>query len=304
MSIFWILSPAKVNLFLEILDRRPDGYHNLKTLFAKTSLCDRLGFSPSPSLQVDIHPSSETCSQVASLGKENLVYRAARELQKAFRIHRGAKILLIKRIPLGAGLGGGSSNAAAALKGLCRLWEIPFPRHKKRLLEIACRLGADVPFFLQESPFCLGEGTGERLTPLPCPRSYWAVLIYPGLSVSTPWAYERLRRDRSRRSKKPLNLTREGNLDKLAHSLRRGCPPRVWGSFLFNRLEEVVLPRYPQIQKAMTFLKTQEVPSPLMSGSGSSVLGIVPDLLAGRKILTNLRNSSWSPSLIRIGRRG
>ena len=275
MSIFWILSPAKVNLFLEILDRRPDGYHNLKTLFAKTSLCDRLGFSPSPSLQVDIHPSSETCSQVASLGKENLVYRAARELQKAFRIHRGAKILLIKRIPLGAGLGGGSSNAAAALKGLC-----------------------------QESPFCLGEGTGERLTPLPCPRSYWAVLIYPGLSVSTPWAYERLRRDRSRRSKKPLNLTREGNLDKLAHSLRRGCPPRVWGSFLFNRLEEVVLPRYPQIQKAMTFLKTQEVPSPLMSGSGSSVLGIVPDLLAGRKILTNLRNSSWSPSLIRIGRRG
>jgi len=295
--IFSIRSPAKLNLFLEILDRRPDGYHNLKTLFAKTSLCDEIHFSPFRRLQISWTPKNIRLPK----GRDNLIVRAAMELQKTFCIREGAGIHLVKNIPVGAGLGGGSSNAAATLRGLCRLWKIPRrPATREKLTQIARRLGADVSFFLQDHPFCIGEGTGDILRPLPDSGKYWAVLLYPGVSVSTPWAYQRLSRLR-RPPLTPLNLTRADNLDRLAVCLRRRKPPEEWVGLLFNRFEEIVLSRFPQVRKAVSALRTRPTLGVMMSGSGSSVFGIVPDPICGREILNQLQDAYPSCYLIRIG---
>jgi 4-diphosphocytidyl-2-C-methyl-D-erythritol kinase len=181
-SIVRIAAPAKVNLSLEILGRRPDGYHEILSVMQTVSLADELTLEGSDGVRVRVAG--------AELPEDNLVVRAASRLRDGFRVPAGCSITLEKRIPVAAGLGGGSSDAAATLLGLCRLWGIDI--RIDRLAELAAELGSDVPFFLHGG-ICMAEGRGERVTPLQAPRPSWYVLANPGVPVLAAAVYGALR---------------------------------------------------------------------------------------------------------------
>jgi 4-diphosphocytidyl-2-C-methyl-D-erythritol kinase len=249
-----IRSFAKVNLALAVLGRRADGFHEIRTVFQSIDLHDELEIRPSKHLKLH-------SPDLASVPiEENTVWRAATALTRAAAPASGAEIILKKRIPAGAGLGGGSSNAAAALLGLCRLWRLALPMDI--LHAIAAALGSDVPFFLRGGT-ALGIGRGEEIYPLPEIRSTNIVVVYPGVHIATGAAYQSL----------SLMLT------------SRQAPPNI-GCFcgrladetdglagIFNDFETSILPAYPAVKEAKDFLKEMGATATLLSGSGSSVFG-------------------------------
>ncbi|MBI4312125.1 MAG: 4-(cytidine 5'-diphospho)-2-C-methyl-D-erythritol kinase [Chloroflexi bacterium] len=166
-------APAKINLCLEVLGKRPDGYHEIASVLHTLDLADELSFSPAEMLRL-------RCSPPVGPDEDNLVVRAARLLQEAAGCDNGAAIALTKRIPVAAGLGGGSSDAAATLRALNGLWGLRLSR--EALAELASRLGSDAPFFL-EGGCALAEGKGERLTPLAALRGWWAVVLSPPIAL-------------------------------------------------------------------------------------------------------------------------
>ena len=177
-------APAKINLGLAILGRRADGYHDLLSVFEAISWSDRLTLSRAPEGITLACPGSDLPS-----GPENLVWRAADLVRRRFGISRGVRIVLDKRIPAGAGLGGGSSDAAATVRGLDRLWEIG--ASEDELAEVCAVLGSDVPFFLRAAlggnGTAIVEGRGEIVTPLPAQETLHMVVAAPPVHVSTPW---------------------------------------------------------------------------------------------------------------------
>lgn len=246
-----IESPAKVNLRLEVLKKRGDGYHEIRTIFQKISLCDSIRLSLQPSREIRIftdHPTLPT-------GEKNLVFRAADAILRRSHFNGGIEIHIEKKIPIGAGLGGGSSNAASVLDGLSRLLRVNLTR--KELMEMAKEIGADVPFFLFDGS-AIGRGIGERLRKIELPHLFY-VLIYPNFEVSTRWAYENLiltkRRNRF-------------NLQWLLKSEEGIC------ALLLNDLEEVVSKRYPEIKIMKGWLLSVGARGALMTGSGPTVFGI------------------------------
>src|SRR3989338_10151359 len=188
-----LFSPAKINLFLNVLSKRPDGYHELQTLFERVSLGDFLTLKKRDSgLRFRV-----TGSRVPK-GPKNLALKAAVLLRQECGVKAGAAIHLEKRIPVSAGLGGGSRNAASVLLGLNLLWRLELP--KKRLLEIAAKLGSDVSFFILERSYAFARGRGEILKPLhPGPGTLWHCLVKPPFGNSTKKAYQRVLRQRGAR---------------------------------------------------------------------------------------------------------
>ena len=168
-----IEAPAKLNLGLEVLGRRPDGYHDIATIYLSVGLQDRLTVMPSADLRV-------LCDQPELAGDANLVARALTALRNSCRIDAGARIELRKMIPVAAGLGGASSDAAAALLAARKLWRLPLTRNA--LADLALRVGSDVPFFLNGG-CALGRGKGERLAPLPLPSDAWFVVVVPHVFI-------------------------------------------------------------------------------------------------------------------------
>ncbi len=283
-----IQCPAKVNLFLEVTGKRPDGYHTLATLFAKINLYDVLEFEAAR-----CGVSLEICAEEGvrlSAGPDNLVCRAAQAFLKAFRLEGGAKIRLIKRIPMGAGLGGGSSDAAGTLLGMAKLFEVRLDAKKRAVLKrLAASLGADVPFFLHPAPFCVGKGIGDILTPVRIPQSLpYMVLAYPGLHVSTPDAYRALTRP-----SRSAVLTRLSHLDRLIRSLKRGRPVEEWEGLLFNRLETAALPVMAQVEQARKVLSHLGLRGARMSGSGSSVFAFAQTHPQAEAALKRLKGYPW-----------
>lgn len=284
-----IQCPAKVNLFLEVTGRRSDGYHRLATLFAKINLYDVLDLTPmsggGAALEVEAEPGI-----VLPGGAENLVVRAANAFLRAFRIGAGVRIHLTKRIPVGAGLGGGSSDAAGALLGLSKLFDLRLDARKKTVLKrLAVDLGADVPFFLHPASFCLATGIGDRLKPVKIAKSLpYMVLVYPGVAVSTAEVYKALPRP-----SRPDVLTRLSHLDKLLDSLRRGRPLPEWEGLLFNRLEQAALPVLSHVEQARRILAQLGARGVRMSGSGSAVFGFVSSHEQGEKALRRLQGYPW-----------
>ncbi|MBI5631533.1 MAG: 4-(cytidine 5'-diphospho)-2-C-methyl-D-erythritol kinase [Elusimicrobia bacterium] len=284
--------PAKINLFLEVTGKRSDGYHRLATLFAKINLYDVLDLSigPRPGIELTVEGDRNVTGGAVSAGPENLVWRAAQAFLRAFRVGRGVKIHLVKRIPVGAGLGGGSSDAAGTLLGLAKLFEIKLDARKKaRLRALGARLGADVPFFLHPAPFCLGTGIGDRLKPIrvagPLP---YMVLVYPEVGISTAESYKAL--------PKPSRcdvLTRLSHLDKLIGSLKRERPLQDWESLLFNRLEQAAVPALSHVERARRILSRLGARGVRMSGSGSSVFGFVSSHEEGARLLKRLQGYPW-----------
>src|SRR3989338_5202174 len=179
-----LLSPAKVNLFLTVLKRRVDGYHNLHTLFERVDLCDKITITKT-ACRISVR------TNVPDLPNDsrNIATRAAELLKKYARVREGARIRIQKRIPIAAGLGGGSSNAATVLLGLNRLWRLRLS--KTRLLKLAAKLGSDVPFFILETPFAEGRGRGEILKPIRLKGAkLWHVIVKPPFGISTKHAYQ------------------------------------------------------------------------------------------------------------------
>jgi len=251
-------SPAKINLRLEILGRREDGYHELKTIFQKISLCDTLHFSLKNGSGISMtadHPD-------LPVGKTNLIYRAAQSILKKSNYKGGVAVQIKKRIPLGAGLGGGSSNAAATLKGLNQLLETNLSR--KELMELGLKIGADVPFFFLKGA-ALGSGIGERLKKIEVP-DLWFVLIYPNFEVSTRWAYQNF--DNRRKAKALTNQELHISLNKFLKT------PKGISQILFNHLEAVVSKEYPQIDVMKKMLFSAGAMGALMTGSGPTVFGL------------------------------
>ncbi|MDD5656629.1 MAG: 4-(cytidine 5'-diphospho)-2-C-methyl-D-erythritol kinase [Elusimicrobia bacterium] len=279
--------PAKVNLFLEITGRRADGYHRLATLFAKINVYDVLELETAAS---GVSLEVECDDAPLSAGPDNLVRRAAEAFLSRFPVGGGARIRLIKRIPMGAGLGGGSSDAAGALLGLAKLYDVkPRGANLAALRRMAAGLGADVPFFLHPAAFCLGAGIGDRLKPVRVSKSLpYMVLVYPDLHVSTAEAYRALRRP-----SRPLVLTRLSQLDKLIRNLERGRPVEDWAGLLFNRMEEAGLPVLEQVEAARRVLSRLGVRGARMSGSGSSIFGFVGSHGEGEAVLRRLRGYPW-----------
>jgi 4-diphosphocytidyl-2-C-methyl-D-erythritol kinase len=244
-------SPAKVNLMLKIVKKREDGYHEIRTIFQKISLHDTLRFTlrEEPGIRI------RTSDPNLSTGKENLIYRAASAVLQRSAYGGGVSIALRKRIPVGAGLGGGSSNAATTLKALNLLLNLNLSPRK--LMDFGLRIGADVPFFLMEGS-ALGAGIGERLRKIDLPE-LWYVLINPGFEVSTAWAYEH------------HVLTKE-RIDYNIHKFPR-IPEEVAG-ILWNDLEGVVSRAHPEISAAKEILFSEGALGALMTGSGPTVFGI------------------------------
>ena len=232
-------SPAKLNLFLHILDRRKDGYHNLQTLFHILDYGDQLSFNVNKQPEINLmNPIDGVASQ------DNLVFRAALALQQATNCSWGCDIQLDKKIPMGAGLGGGSSNAATTLVGLNRLWQCGLSIDQ--LAEIGCELGADVPVFVKGFS-AFAEGIGDKLTPVSL-GEFWYLVVTPKIKVSTEQIFCH------------SELTRNAQAIKI----------RALSEELYrNDCQSVVETLYPEVKQVLDWLKRYG--NPLMTGTGASV---------------------------------
>ncbi len=282
--------PAKVNLFLEVTGRRKNGYHMLSTLFAKINVYDVLDMEFINGGRPTLEIVDELDTGPLSAGPDNLVMRSADAFYKTFRIGVGVKITLTKRIPMGAGLGGGSSDAAGTLMGLTKLFQIESTAaHRKKLHDIGVKLGADVPFFLKDANFCLATGIGDRLRPLKLQKSLpFMVLAWPGFGSPTGPVFSALPPRR-----RPDILTHLSQLGRLVRRLKMGRPVDEWGGLLFNRLEQADLPVMSEVAQARRILEASGAKGVRMSGSGSSVFGFVSSHAEGERVVKRLRAYPW-----------
>ncbi len=265
-------SPCKVNLLLNILGQRPDGYHELETVMHPVNLFDEIRFARGG------HGIQLTCNEPAlPVDSKNLIYQAADAFLKLHHLRDGVRIHLQKRIPLAAGLGGGSGNAATTLLALNELFDQPLLTAK--LNELAASLGSDVPFFLQPRP-ALATGRGEQIQPLdffPALRGKAFLLIHPGFGISTVWAYQSLARF-------PAALNgRRGRAEKLVALLQAGDLRAASGEF-FNALEAPVLEKYPVLALFQEFLRANGALAALLSGSGSTTFAIAENVAAAESL--------------------
>lgn len=242
-----IKSPAKINRFLHIIGRRDDGYHLLQTLFQFLDIADSLTFELRQDDKIVLLPEN-SCGVPT---EENLIYRAAKALQSKTDSKQGITIVLDKQLPLGGGLGGGSSNAATTLVTLNHLWECNLPQ--STLMTLGLRLGADIPVFIGGHT-AFGEGVGEKLTPISLPEE-WAILLLPDCHVSTPKMYAH------------FELTRDTPAFRIG-ALAKAEIQRTLGSFK-NDFESVVRKTYPKVDEAMKWLSN--FGEARLSGSGACV---------------------------------
>jgi 4-diphosphocytidyl-2-C-methyl-D-erythritol kinase len=271
---------AKVNLVLEVLGKRPDGYHELSTVMQAVDLFDRLTVETAGAITL------ETSEAALPTDDRNLVVRAARLLREAADVDAGARIVLDKRIPVAAGLGGGSSDAAATLWGLNRLWGLRWRR--ERLVELAVKLGMDVPFFLGRGR-ALGTGRGEVLRPLPGVGGYAMVLVNPGVALSTQEVYGRV--------PKGWRAEPEGTR-RMLDALKKRSGAGV-AAALTNHLERWVEPAMPVIGHMKAALMAAGALGAAMSGSGPTVFGLARSLDQARQIQRRVSRAGWSAWAVR-----
>lgn len=268
-----IIAPAKVNLYLHITGRREDGYHFLDSLFFFTQFGDEINITPDASLKLSVDgPFSSSLSDTTT--ENNLIFRAATLLKKQYNINDGAHIHLTKRIPVAAGLGGGSSDAAAVLKGLNKLWGLQLSIEK--LAEIGLTLGADIPACLYRKT-ALISGVGEQVKPINLPFQSMAILLVnPNLPLSTHAVFKQYHQDN-------FSFSSPVNTDLL--KIPSDC------TTLHNDLEPPAISLLPVINELIRFLKEQDgCIFSRMSGSGPTCFGLFSDLNSAKKALTHFQN--------------
>jgi 4-diphosphocytidyl-2-C-methyl-D-erythritol kinase len=287
-----VLAPAKVNLFLEVLAKRPDGYHDLETLLVAVTIYDTLTFAPHQRAEIDLHcrwaagcsatelarcGQNDTAGEAifASLpvGPQNLVWKALDRLRTAAAIKTGASVRLVKRIPATAGLGGASSDAAAALLAANEAWKLHWPRH--RLADLAADVGSDVPFFLTRGA-AVCRGRGEQVQPLRIPRLQ-LVIAKPPVGLSTPQVF---------RACRPAQETT--GADVLIAALARGDAAAA-GRQMTNGLQLAAEGLTPWIARLQDEFQRHGLNGHQMSGSGSSYFGLCQTARQARRIAARLR---------------
>ncbi len=277
-------APAKLNLYLRVLGRRPDGYHELDTLFERIDLADELTFAPQPDgLHLTCSDSSLSC------GEDNLVLQAARLLQQVTGHHGGAVMHLAKRIPIAAGLGGGSSDAAATLVGLNQVWHLGLDQ--AALTGLGARLGADVPFFLQPAPFAIARGRGDVCEPLPVTCRLAHVLAIPAARVSTSEVY----------ATGHFGLTPDTPSSSIvAHALRNGPALAGLAEGLWNDLEPEAIRRCPSSASCQVVLRELGCLGARVTGSGPAVFGLCRDVAHAHEVAAHVRERLTVPLRLEI----
>jgi len=271
------LSHCKINLLLNILGRRPDGFHEVETIMQPLPLHDRLDVTKTAAgIELSCnHPQ-------LPVGPENLVFRAAAAFFQTTGLPGGVRIYLEKNIPLAAGLGGGSGNAATTLLALNELFGNPLDAGQ--LQTLAANLGSDVPFFLQPHP-ALATGRGEKIQPLQpfaSLRGCWVILVHPGFGIPTAWAYKSL-------AKFPEALEgRRGRATQLLALLQRGDLEQAGREF-YNALEFPALKKYPLLALFQEFFRANGAVT-MMSGSGSTTFAIVRGRPAAENLLARFKS--------------
>jgi len=277
-------SPCKVNLLLNILGKRADGFHELETVLHPVPVHDRLTFTRTAQ-GIEL-----TCTEAAlPTDSRNLVFRAAALFLEAARIREGVRLRLDKRIPLAAGLGGGSGNAAVTLLGLNELFGGPLG--PEALHSLAARCGSDVPFFLHSTP-ALATGRGEQIQPLPAfpalaGRAF--LLAHPGFGIATSWAYQQLARFPDALHGRP------GRARKLVALLAQPDLAAAAAEF-YNSLEAPALEKYPLLALYQEFLRANGAAAALMSGSGSATFAVLENLAAAQALAQKFK-AKFGPAL-------
>jgi len=264
-----LLAPAKVNLSLEVLYRRNDGYHELRSIIQSLSLCDRLSFSPAKTVQI----SSDSPDWQA---EHSLVSKAVALFSEKCGQGRGVNLTIAKRIPLVSGLGGDSSCAAAVLKGLNKLWGGGYPRW--RLMELGAELGSDVPFFMMGGTAMM-EGRGETVTPLPTLNQMWAVLLVPEIEMppdKTAALYRNLHTD---------SFSSGEISDKLLEDI---CQGKLSYSSCFNVFEKIAFTLFPDLAKYRWQFLEAGAYQIFLAGAGPTLFTLLKDKNMAEKIYHNL----------------
>jgi 4-diphosphocytidyl-2-C-methyl-D-erythritol kinase len=273
---------AKINLYLEIVGNRVDGYHDLVMILQSIDLCDRVDIRKIGTDEIQLRC---TNPEVPS-DRTNLAYKAAALLQKAYPEVGGMEIAIDKQIPMGAGLAGGSANAAAVLVGIDRLWELGLTQ--SQLCDFAALLGSDIPFCVTGGT-ALATGRGEVLSPMPDLIDLVVVICKPRqIAIATAWAYQTFRSE----GLLSIGLAKDHNLSsQMVAAIAAGNESTLTkiGRLLYNDLERVVLPEYPELAALKNKLLDQECLGAMMSGSGSTVFAIAADLDRGHQIAEAVR---------------
>jgi 4-diphosphocytidyl-2-C-methyl-D-erythritol kinase len=279
-------APAKINLGLHVLRRRPDGYHDIETVFHRIGWSDEISVEPAEAL-------SMTCSDPElPTGDDNLCMQAARRLREAHGVDRGAQLHLEKRVPYGAGLGGGSSDAATTLQLLARLWDLDATGPELR--ELGGQIGSDVPFFLFDAPTAQAKGRGDDLqvlrgadgAPLDL-EAFRLVVIAPPVKVSTPEAYGMVT---------PCDTARP----RLAEVVASADLSR-WRSELVNDFQKPVAARHEPVAQALTMLDEAGAGYTSLSGSGSAVFGVFDDGSRAQSAAATAAERGWRTWIERRG---
>ena len=274
-TALWVHAPAKLNLFLEVLGKRADGFHELETLMVAISLHDTLSFTEEPTPAIRLHCHSRLGSaEAVPTGDDNLVVRAAKLLQQYSGTSRGVTIHLWKRIPMAAGLAGGSTDAAATLVALDRLWELGLAAEE--LLTLAARLGSDVSFFVRGIPAAICRGRGEKIHPVERPLGVPVVVSRPASGLSTAEVYRHCQV-----SSRPLSV------QPLVDSLADGRLTAA-SRFLHNSLQQTATTLNSEVTDLITRLDRQPVVASAMTGSGTACFGLCSSDRLARRISRRL----------------
>jgi 4-diphosphocytidyl-2-C-methyl-D-erythritol kinase len=281
-------SPCKINLLLNILGRRADGFHELETVLHPVRVHDELSFTRLPSgIQL-------SCNERAlPTDSRNLVYRAAAGFLQQAGLAEGVRIRLEKHIPLAAGLGGGSGNAATTLVALNELFDRPLSA--SQLHDLAAGLGSDIPFFLQDRP-ALAIGRGENIRPLdwfPALQGAGLLLVHPGFGIATAWAYQQLARFPDALNGRP------GRAESLLALLQTADLKSAGGGF-YNSLEAPALRKYPLLALFQEFLRENGAAATLMSGSGSTTFAVARDPAAAETLAEQFKAKFGATHWIRV----
>ena len=297
MQSYSLIAPAKINLYLEIIGDRPDGFHELVMILQSIELADQVDVQPSDTQNIYLYCDHPQVPQ----DETNLAYRAAQLMCETFpetyANYGGVSIRIEKNIPIAAGLAGGSGNAAAVLVGIDLLWELGLTQPE--LQDLAAKLGSDIPF-------CVSGGTaiatsrGEKLDDLQPLNDIWVVLAkYENISVSTPWAYKTYRQQYSDTYVSVSDTagiksrTAEINSSPLLAAINRQNKLKI-GKLIHNDLEKVVLPEYPQVAELKSAFAAQDILGTMMSGSGPTVFALCESeaqaIAISQKVKTQIPN--------------
>lgn len=284
-----VKSFAKLNLYLQVLGKRRDNFHNLSTLFARIDLADTLTFKKRSDSLIKIRCSNRQVPK----GRTNLCYRAAQLLKQELNLSSGIEIEIKKRIPVGAGLGGGSSDAAGVLSGLNRFWNLNLT--KAKLADLGAKIGSDVPFFIYDTKFASASGRGDKIKPRASLSKLrlWFILVYPKIKVSTPLIYKKYDAYLLKNRQKRLTIPQSSVKILTSGLLKKG--KAVEARLFFNSLEPVTASLYSVVNQVKNALINIGLEKTLMTGSGPAEFAICNSRFQAYDLSKQLRkkHKSW-----------